>query len=68
MPTGRVAFYDRNRGYGFLKPDADEGKDVFVHANHLTNVDALQKDQRVSFEVVNDDRRDRPQAINVRVI
>jgi cold shock CspA family protein len=28
---------------------------------------ALRKDQRVSFEVVNDDRREKPRADSVRV-
>jgi cold shock CspA family protein len=42
--------------------------DVFVHANYLVNVDLLRKDQRVSFEVVNDDRRGKPGADKVRVL
>ena len=39
---------------GFIIPD-DGGADVFVHANYITNADTLRKDQRVSFEIVNDD-------------
>jgi hypothetical protein len=39
-----------------------------VHANYLVNADALRKDQRVSFEVVSDDRRGKPRADQVRVI
>jgi CspA family cold shock protein len=67
MSTGRVAHYDESRGFGFITPDVG-GADVFVHANYLVNVDLLRKDQRVSFEVVNDDRRGKPRADKVRVI
>jgi CspA family cold shock protein len=67
MSTGRVSHYDDGRGFGFIVPD-DGGADVFVHANYLVNADALRKDQRVSFEVVNDDRRGKPRADKVRVI
>ena len=67
MSTGRVAHYDEARGFGFIIPD-DGGSDVFVHANYLVNSDFLRKDQRVSFEVVNDDRRGKPRADKVRVL
>jgi CspA family cold shock protein len=67
MSTGRVARYDDDRGFGFITPDGG-GADVFVHANHLANADFLRKDQRVSFEIVNDDRRGKPRADKVRVI
>jgi CspA family cold shock protein len=67
MPIGKVSYYDAGRGFGFIIPD-DGGADVFVHANYLTNADFLKKDQRVSFEVVNDDRRGKPRADKVRVI
>ena len=67
MPTGKVSFYDDCRGYGFIIPDAGP-PDVFVHAKHIVNASVLKKDQRVSYEVVNDDRRGKPRADKVRVI
>jgi CspA family cold shock protein len=67
MSIGTVSYYDDGRGFGFIIPD-DGGADVFVHANYLVNADFLRKDQRVSFEVVNDDRRGKPRADKVRVI
>jgi CspA family cold shock protein len=66
MPSGKISFYDDSRGFGFIVPD-DGGADVFVHANYLVNADLLKKDQRVSFEVVND-RRGKPRADKVRVL
>jgi cold shock CspA family protein len=44
------------------------GADVFVHANHLVNADFLRKDQRVSFEIINDERRGKPRADRVRAL
>ena len=67
MTIGKVSFYDDGRGFGFIVPDGG-GADVFDPANYLVNVDALRKDQRVSFEVVNDDRRGKPRADKVRVL
>jgi cold shock protein len=67
MPTGRVSFFDEARGFGFIVRD-DGGADVFCHANHLVNADLLKKDQRVSFEIVMDDRRGKQRADDVRVM
>ena len=67
MPTGRISHYDAGRGYGFIIRD-DGGDDVFAHANYIVNADLLKKDQRVSFEVVTDDRRNKPRGDQVRVL
>ncbi len=67
MPTGKVSHYDSGRGFGFIIPD-DGGADVFVHATNITNADILKRDQGVSFEIVLDDRRNKPRADRVRVI
>jgi cold shock CspA family protein len=66
MPIGTVIHYDENRGFGFI---AQEGaSDIFVHARNLLNAPALKKDQLVSFEIVLDDRKNKPRADRVRVI
>jgi len=67
MSTGRILQYDADRRFGFIIPDGG-GADVFVHASSVVKADALKKDRRVSFEVVNDDRRGKPRAEKVRVI
>jgi CspA family cold shock protein len=67
MPTGKVSHYDSGRGFGFIIPD-DGTPDVFVHTNYIVNAPALKKDQRVNFEIVLDDRKNKPRADQVRVI
>ena len=34
MPTGRVKFFNTERGYGFIAPDGG-GSDVFVHVHEV---------------------------------
>jgi CspA family cold shock protein len=67
MPQGTVANYFEERGFGFIAPD-DGSEQVFVHVSHVANSAPLKKDQRVSFDIVTDDRRNRPRADRVRVI
>lgn len=52
MPTGKVKWYNPQKGYGFIAPD-DGGKDVFVHATALeaAGVRTLDDGQQVSFEL-----------------
>ncbi len=65
MPTGKVKFYDTEKGFGFLA--TDDGEDVFVHASALpAGVDALTPGSRVDFGIV-DGKRGK-QALSVKVI
>ncbi len=59
MSIGKVTHYDDGRGFCLIIPD-DGGADVYLHANYLVNADALKGDQRVSFEIAADDRRNKP--------
>jgi CspA family cold shock protein len=55
MATGKVKWYNSQKGYGFIAPD-DGGKDVFVHATALeaAGLRALSDGQAVSYEVTQD--------------
>ena len=51
MPTGKVKWYDAEKGFGFIS--SDEGEDVFVHSNALpAGVSTLRGGTRVEFGVV----------------
>ncbi len=65
MPTGRVRFYDADKGFGFIT--SDEGGDVYVRASVLPEgVTHLKSGQRVEFGVV--DGRKGPQALQLQLI
>ena len=65
MPTGKVKWFDPERGFGFLA--RDEGGDVFVHKGALPDgVTELKPGTRVEFGVAAGRKGD--QALSVRVI
>lgn len=65
MPTGKVRFYNEDKGFGFLS--SDEGEDVYVHASALpSGHTSLKRGVRVEFDIVQGRRGD--QALHVRLI
>ncbi|ALX05596.1 MULTISPECIES: cold-shock protein [Aeromicrobium] len=65
MPTGKVKWYDTEKGFGFIS--SDEGGDVYVRSDALpADVTALKSGTRVEFGVAQGRRGD--QALQVRVI
>ncbi|RRD46719.1 cold-shock protein [Tessaracoccus sp. OH4464_COT-324] len=65
MPTGKVRFFDAEKGFGFITKDG--GGDVYVRSTALADgVAALHAGQRVDFGVVAGRRGE--QALNVRVL
>jgi len=65
VPTGRVKWYDAQKGYGFVT--SDEGGDVFLPKNALPGgVTDLKSGQRIEFGVV--DSRKGAQAMGVTLL
>jgi CspA family cold shock protein len=63
MPTGKVKWYDSEKGFGFLS--RDEGEDVYVRADALPDgTTSLKAGARVEFGIVQGGRGD--QALQVR--
>jgi cold shock protein len=52
MPSGRVKFFNTDRGYGFIAPDGG-GSDVFVHVHDVeaAGMKILVAGQSVEYEV-----------------
>ena len=52
MKTGKVKWFNENKGYGFIAPDDGE-KDVFVQSTALekAGIKNLSEGQKVSFDV-----------------
>ncbi len=65
--TGRVKWFNAQKGYGFIVPD-NGGKDLFVHYSAIQSdgYKTLKEGQKVEFEIDQSDRGDK--AVNVTVI
>jgi cold shock protein len=65
VPSGKVKWYDADKGFGFLT--RDDGGEVFVHSSALpSGVTALKSGQRVEFGVI--EGRRGQQAMQVHVL
>lgn len=66
MATGTVKFFNQDKGFGFITPDAG-GQDVFVHVSAVQGGD-LRDGTKVSFEVGQDRKTGKSKAENVQSI
>jgi len=64
MPTGRVKFYDEDKGFGFIQ--SDEGQEVFLHASAVPSGVTIKSGTRLEFGIA--EGRKGAQALSVRVL
>jgi cold shock protein len=65
VPTGKVKWYDAEKGFGFLSQES--GPDVYVHSDALPDgVETLKAGTKVEFGIAQGRRGD--QALQVRVL
>jgi CspA family cold shock protein len=63
MSHGSVKWFNAQKGFGFIQPD-DGGPDVFVHISAVerAGLRELPEGQKVSYEIVVDQRRGKSSA------
>jgi CspA family cold shock protein len=69
MATGSVKWFNTQKGFGFIQP-SDGGKDVFVHISALerAGLSNLVEGQKVSYELVTDQKRGKTSAENLKTL
>jgi cold shock protein len=57
MTTGTVKWFNAQKGFGFIQPDAG-GADVFVHISAVerSSLGSLNEGQKLSYELERDQR------------
>jgi CspA family cold shock protein len=65
MPTGKVKWFNPDKGFGFI--EREDGDDVFVHFSEIQEegFKTLDEGQEVEFEITTGNQG-KPQASNVK--
>jgi cold shock protein len=66
MASGTVKWFNGQKGYGFIQPDAG-GKDVFVHISAVekAGMDGLPDGTKITYDIISD--RGKESAGNLRL-
>ena len=69
MQKGTVKWFNTQKGYGFVQPDAG-GPDVFVHVSAVerAGLRGLNEGQKIGYEIVADKRTGKSSADQLQAI
>ena len=69
MITGTVKFFNSDKGFGFIEPE-DGSKAALVHISAVerAGLNTLSEGQKVSYELVSDQRSGKMAADNLKVV
>jgi CspA family cold shock protein len=69
MQKGTVKWFNPQKGFGFIQPQSG-GQDVFVHISAVerAGLTSLNEGQKVSFEVVADQRTGKSSADRLEIL
>ncbi len=69
MTIGTVKWFNSTKGFGFIQPE-DGSADVFVHISAVerSGIGNLREGQKVSFDSVQDPRKGKSSAENLRAV
>jgi CspA family cold shock protein len=67
VATGTVKWFNTQKGYGFIQPDAG-GADVFVHISAMerSGIRGLVEGQKIAYDEQRDPKRGKTSAENLR--
>ncbi|ASY59716.1 MULTISPECIES: cold-shock protein [Sinorhizobium] len=67
MSSGTVKWFNSTKGFGFIQPD-DGSTDVFVHISAVerAGLRSLAEGQKVTYDIVRDNRSGKSSADNLR--
>ncbi len=67
MATGTVKWFNTNKGYGFISPEAGD-KDVFVHITALekAGIRQLNDGQKVNYDI--EERNGKESAVEIQLV
>ena len=68
MPTGKVKWFNRYKGYGFIINDEDE-RDIFFHYKNISDSmlrNTISDGQKVNFGIIKSEKGEN--AINIKLI
>jgi cold shock protein len=69
MQKGTVKWFNTQKGYGFIQPDAG-GPDVFVHISAVerAGMRGLNEGQKIGYEIVADKRTGKSSADQLQAV